>query len=488
MTITTSASVRTVELFIGGQWVPASSGAYFEDRNPLDDSVWAKAAHGTVQDIERAVQTAQAAFERHFDSLAREREAWLIKAAEHLEAHANEFIDILIEEIGSPLIKAQFEVQMGISYLRAAAGVARRVRGETIPSDVKGRISMSVRQPLGVVAAITPFNVPLIKNIKLTSVPLATGNAVVLLPSEEAPVLAARVAKMYQSAGVPDGLFNVVTGFGYELGDALTAHPLVRLINFTGSSRVGKHIAELAGSQMKRLILELGGKSPLLVLEDADLDEAVRGAVLGMFLYQGQVCMAASRIYVAEKIYDEFLTRYKKAAESLGVGDLRNPATFIGPIISPRQRARVKDHIEDALKKGAALVTGNRWIGNICLPTILTNVSPEMQCYAEETFGPVTSVYPIRSVEEALAKANDTRYGLSAAVYTKNLDHALNLALKVKSGMVHINAPTLHDEPHVPFGGVGDSGFGREGTEVDIDSTTEWKWITIQLPGANHDH
>lgn len=485
---TQNTSLRTVDLFIGGKWVPASSGAYFEDRNPMDDSVWAKAAHGTPEDIERAVQVAQEAFERHSDSLAKEREAWLIKAAEHLEAHADEFIDILIDEIGSPVSKAQFEVFSGISYLRSAAGVARRMHGETMPSEVKGRFSMSVRQPLGVVAAITPFNVPLIKNIKLTSVPLATGNSVVLLPSEEAPVLAARVAKMYQSAGVPDGLFNVVTGFGYELGDTLNSHPLVRLINFTGSSRVGKHIAEIAGKHMKRMILELGGKSPMIILEDADLDEAVRGAVFGMFLYQGQACMASSRIYVAEKIYDEFLSRFKMAAESLGIGDLRNPATFLGPIISPRQRARVKDHIEDALKKGATLVTGNRWIGNVCVPTILKDVSPDMQCYAEETFGPVTSVYAIKSADEALAKANDTRYGLSAAVYTKNIDLALGLALKIKSGMVHINAPTLHDEPHVPFGGVGDSGFGREGTEVDIDSTTEWKWITVQLPGAGHGH
>ncbi|MDI3261982.1 MAG: aldehyde dehydrogenase family protein [Fulvimonas sp.] len=477
-------AVPTVDCFIGGRWAPAADGRYFDDRNPEDDALYARAAHGAAVDVDRAVRAAQQAFDGYRHTLAREREAWLIKAAERLEAEAQAFIDILIDEVGSPLAKARFEVAMAVGYLRAAAGAARRTSGQTLPSDVPGRLSLSLRQPLGVVAAITPFNVPLIKSIKLTAVPLATGNAVVLLPSEEAPMLAARVARLYHEAGLPPGVVNLVTGFGHEIGDALTGHPLVRLVNFTGSSRVGKHIAAIAGAQMKRVTLELGGKNPLVVLADADLDAAVHGAVMGMFLYQGQVCMASSRILVERPLYAAFLERFQAAAEALPMGDLRRPETVIGPLISPRQRERVRTHIKDALDKGATLVTGGGWNGHRCQPTVLADVRPEMTCYAEETFGPVAAVYPVDGFEQALAQANDSRYGLSAAVYTRDLDRALAFATQAHAGMVHVNAPTLHDEPHVPFGGVGDSGFGREGTEVDIDTCTEWKWVTIQTGGT----
>jgi acyl-CoA reductase-like NAD-dependent aldehyde dehydrogenase len=481
-------SVQQVELFIGGQYVPSSSGNYFDDRNPEDDSVFARAAHGNAEDVDRAVQCAQDAFASYRQTLACQREEWLLKAAQLLERDQNEFIEIIIAEGGSPYNKAAFEINLGVTYLRAAAGAGRRATGETIPSEIPGRFSMSVRSPLGVVGCITPFNVPLGKAIKLSSVALSTGNTVVLLASEEAPVLAARVAQLYQEAGLPDGAFNVITGFGHEIGDSLTSHPLVRLINFTGSSRVGKHIAEIAGKQMKRTILELGGKNPLIVLADADLAQAVQGATISMFMYQGQACMAASRIFVERPIFDEFVSHYKAAAESLGMGDLHDPTTILGPIISDRQRERVRSHIKDAVDKGATLVTGGNWTGNRCHPTILTDVKAGMTCFKEETFGPVTAIYPIDSAEEALALANDTVYGLSAAVYTSDINKALVLAQGIEAGMVHINAPSLHDEPNVPFGGVGDSGFGREGTEVDIDTTTEWKWITIQLPGAEVGH
>ena len=286
---------------------------------------------------------------------------------------------------------------------------------------------------------------------------------------------------MYEDAGVPSGVFNVVSGIGYEIGDTLTTHPLVEVVTFTGSSRVGAHIRELCGRHGKKVTLELGGKSPLVVLKDADLDKAVAGSIHSIFTYQGQVCMGASRIYVERPVFDEFLTRFKVAADALPMGDLEDHRTILGPIISERQRARVRTHIEDAVAKGATVVTGSRWEGNRCAPTILTGVTAEMTCHAEETFGPVTSVYPVDSYEDALTLANSTRYGLSAAIYTSNINHALQFARDVKSGMVHVNAPSLYDEPHVPFGGTGESGFGREGTEEDIAVMTEWKWVTVQL-------
>ena len=329
---------------------------------------------------------------------------------------------------------------------------------------------------------------PLIKAMKQCTGPLATGNTVVLLASEEAPALALLVAELFRDAGFPAGVFNVVTGFGHEIGDSLVTHPRIKGVNFTGSTRVGRHLSMLCGEHMKRALLELGGKNPLIILKDADLDAAVHAAVFGMFLFQGQACMASSRILVEAPIYDEFLKRYKAAAAGVGYGDLRDSKTMLGPIISQRQRDRIRHHIENAVANGATLEIGGQWEGNRCLPTILTNVNPSMVCYQEETFGPVTAVYKVGSADAALAIANDTAYGLSAAVFTQNLAEAMRLSQQIHAGMVHINAPTLHDEPHVPFGGVGDSGMGREGAQTDIDHCTEWKWVTIQAPGAGHGH
>lgn len=479
-----SAGVARHDLWIGGRSVPAHSGRYFDDRNPEDDSVLARIAEGGVEDVDAAVRAADAAFATYGRTLAAEREAWLSRAAGIMEDRRQELVELLIDEVGSPIGKAEFEVQYAIGCLRAAAGAARRVTGQTLPADVPGRFSLSVRQPLGVIAAISPFNVPLLKNAKLTATPLATGNTVVLLTSEEAPRIAHALADIYREAGLPAGAVNVVTGFGEQIGDALTTHPLVRAVMFTGSSRVGRHIATLCGERMRRVILELGGKSPLIVLADADLDQAVEAAAFSVFFFQGQACMAASRIYVERQVFDAFCTKLKARAEATAMGDLRDPQTWIGPIISGRQRDRVRRHVEDAVAKGARVLTGGTWQGNRCRPTVLLGVQEGMTVCREETFGPVTSVYPVDSAADALRLAKDTVYGLSAAIHTRDINKALPMALAMNSGMVHINAPTIHDEPHVPFGGTGDSGFGREGTDIDIDTLTEWKWITVQLPAG----
>ncbi|MGH8262787.1 MAG: aldehyde dehydrogenase family protein [Steroidobacterales bacterium] len=465
--------------WIGGSPVPPLSGAYFDDANPLDDSLYAQAARGGAADVDRAVQAAQRAFATYGESLAKDREQILAQAAVLLERQQSEFIEILVDEIGSPIRKARFEWSLSVGLLRAAAGMARQASGRIPPSDVARRLNLSVRAPLGVVAAITPFNVPLIKGVRLSANALALGNTVVLLPSEDAPVLAGRLARLYDEAGLPDGAFNVVTGMGAEIGDALTTHPLVRFVTFTGSTRVGRHIAALCGQHMKRVTLELGGKSPLVVMRDADLDKAIAAAVHGIFTFQGQVCMGSSRIFVERPIFDQFAERFSQAASRLGIGDLRDPQTVIGPIISERQRARVKGHLDDAVAKGATLLCGGRWRGNRCEPTVLRGVERGMQVFAEETFGPVAALYPIDTLDEAVERANESPYGLSASIFTARLDNAMEFARRVRSGMVHVNATALHDEPHVPFGGTGDSGFGREGTDEDIANMTEWKWITL---------
>ena len=471
----------SIDHWIAGKETAPQGEKYFAVTNPLDDAVIANAAAGSIEDIDRAVQTAHEAFQQFRLTLPKERERILCKAAELLERDRADFIEILVDEIGSPIKKAGFEVEKGLAFLRAAAGMTRQVTGKTIPSDAPGKFSMSIRSPIGVVAAITPFNVPLIKGTRLSCNPIAVGNTVVMMPSEEAPILSNRLARLYSEAGLPDGVFNVVSGNGYEIGDALTTHPNVKMVTFTGSCRVGQHIGELCGKHNKRMTLELGGKSPLVVMPDARLDAAIPGALQSIFMYQGQVCMGASRMYVHEDVFDAFLSKFAGAASGLPMGDLRDPNTMIGPIISERQRDRVRSHIEDARAKGATIVTGGDWDGNRCQPTVLTDVTPDMTVYAEETFGPVVSVYPIASLDEAIERSNESSFGLSAAIYTQDINDAMRYVNEVESGMVHVNGSSLHDEPHVPFGGTKDSGFGREGTEEDIEAMTEWKWVTIQM-------
>tara|TARA_B100000925_G_C21958927_1_gene452460 strand:- start:229 stop:1329 length:1101 start_codon:yes stop_codon:yes gene_type:complete len=365
--------------------------------------------------------------------------------------------------------------------VRAAAGMCRNVRGETIPSDVPGKFSMSIREPLGVVAVITPFNVPLIKTTRLVANALALGNTVVHLPSEMAPHLTILFAEIVADAGFPEGSYNVVTGFGAEVGDILTGSKDVNFVTFTGSSVVGQHINEICAKNKTPNTLELGGKSPTLILSDANLDEVMPLAARSVFMFGGQACIASSRFYVERPLYEEFVKRFAMIVSKIGMGDLRDPNTVIAPIISTKQRERVKGHIADAKAKGATIVAGGNWSGNRCEPTLLTDVSEDMTVCRSETFGPVTSIYPVDSYEEGLERANDTEYGLSSAIFTKNIDKALHFARNIGAGMCHINGPTIHDEAHIPFGGNGESGVGREGTDADMEAMTEVKWITVQL-------
>jgi len=470
-----------LKLWIGGEWREASNKKTFEVLNPLDDSLYAVAAQGTKKDMRDAVAAAKAAFPAFKNTLPKNREKWLLKAADIMVRRKDEILDCLIDEVGSPFGKAMFEYEKGVSMTRAAAGLARQVRGETFPSDAPGKISMSFRTPRGVVACITPFNVPFIKATRLTANALALGNTVVLLPSEMAPKLAIIVAEIYEEAGIPAGAFNVVTGFGYEIGDSLTGHKDVDFVTFTGSSVVGQHIGELCAKNKTPVTLELGGKSPTVILKDADIDKIIPVAIKSIFMNSGQACIGSSRFYVERPLYDEFAKKFAHVASKIGRGDLRDPKTVIGPIISERQRNRVREHIFDAVEKGATVLTGGEWEGHRCQPTVLTDVTEEMTVCKEETFGPVTAIYAIDSYEEGLEKANDTPYGLAAAIFTKDINKAMHFVQNSGAGMCHINGPTVHDEPHVPFGGNGESGVGREGTDADLEAMTELKWVTIQL-------
>lgn len=477
--------IVTSDLWVGGEAVPATEGGYFDDLNPETDELYSRAAAANAADVEKTVESARRAFEASGNIQMRDRERWLMRAAEIFEARREEFVDLLVDEVGSPIFKANFEFDMALSSIRAAAGVPRRLKGETLPSDRPGAFSLTVREPVGVVAGITPFNVPLLKGAKQGAMALATGNCFVQLPSEYAPQVAHKLARVFHEAGFPAGHFNVLTGNPFEIGDVLTEHPAVGCVSFCGSSRVGAHVAELCARHYKPVILELGGKSPMIVLDDADVEAAVEAAAISVFFFQGQACMAASRLMVQQGVADEFATGLTAVARRLAdgaMGDLRDTATVVGPTISPRQRDRVASHVEDARAKGAEVCSGGRWQGNRYEPTVLKGVSPEMTVYGEETFGPVTSVYVFDDPKDALARANDTDYGLSGSVFTRDITKALSLARAVRTGMIHINAPSIQDEPHVPFGGLGRSGVGREGTETDADAMTQWKWITVQLP------
>lgn len=471
---------RTLQHFIGGEWANAQSGDTFKDLNPLDDSLYANVARGSGDDMRSAVKAARSAFLTYKDTTPTERERWLLRVAEIMEARQKDLVDCLIDEIGSPVGKAMFEFNKGLTMVRAAAGMCRNIRGETIPSDRPGTFSMSIREPLGVVAVITPFNVPLIKTTRLVANALALGNTVVHLPSEMAPHLSVLFAEIVAEAGFPAGTYNVVTGLGEEIGDDLTGHEDVDFVTFTGSTVVGQHINEICAKNKTPNTLELGGKSPTIILSDADLDKVMPLAARSVFMFAGQACIASSRFYVQRPLYEEFVKRFSMIVGKMHMGDLRDPSTIIAPIISQRQRERIKRHIEDARSKGATVI-GGTWEGNRCQPTLLTNVTDDMTVCKTETFGPVTSIYPIDSYEEGLEKANDTEYGLSSSIFTKDIDKAFHFARNIGAGMCHINGPTIHDEAHVPFGGNGESGVGREGTDADMEAMTELKWVTVQL-------
>jgi acyl-CoA reductase-like NAD-dependent aldehyde dehydrogenase len=477
----TRPGVKTLQHFIGGEWQGAKDGETFEVLNPLDDSLYALAAKGTGDDIRKAIAAAKAAFPAYKATTPTQKERWLLRAAELLEERKAQALDCLIDEIGSPIGKAMFEYTKALAMLRAAAGMCRNMRGQTIPSDAPGKFSMTLRQPRGVVGIITPFNVPLIKTTRLVGNALALGNTVVHLPSEMAPHLTLLIAGIFADAGVPGGVYNVVTGYGAEIGDDLTSSPDIDFLTFTGSSVVGQRIAEICARNKTPNTLEMGGKSATVVLADADLDTCVPLAARSIFLYAGQLCIGSSRFYVERPIYDEFVRRFVILASNAKAGDLRDPETLVAPIVSERQRNRVREHIADAVAKGATIAAGGAFIGNKCLPTILTHVDETMTVCRTETFGPVTTIYPIDSYEEGLRRANDSEFGLSSAIFTKDITKALHFAQNINAGMCHINGPTVHDEAHIPFGGNGESGFGREGTDADMEAMTELKWVTVQL-------
>ncbi len=476
-----------IDLLIDGKTIPAAGGRSFERRNPLNDSVATKAAAASVEDARAAADAAAKAFPAWSALGPNERRALLNKAADALAAKTPEFIARMAAEIGATAGWAGFNAHLAAGMLREAAAMTTQIGGEVIPSDKPGCISMAVRQPVGVILGIAPWNAPVILGTRALAMPLACGNTVVLKASELCPGTHRLIAECLLEAGLPAGVVNVVTNAPEDapaVVEALIAHPAVRRINFTGSTKVGRIIAEVAARHLKPVLLELGGKAPMLVLDDADLDEAVKAAAFGAFMNQGQICMSTERLVVDKKVADDFVGKFAAKANTLVAGDPHKGNTPLGAVVSREAVNKVQDLIKDATGKGAKLVAGGRAEGAIMDATVLDHVTPDMKIYYEESFGPVVCVVRAQDDEDAIRIANDTEYGLSAAVFSRNIPRAMNVARRIDSGICHVNGPTVHDEAQMPFGGTKASGYGRFGGKAGIDQFTELRWITIETqPG-----
>jgi vanillin dehydrogenase len=480
-TVRTTEPVKTYSLYIDGKWSGAADGAVADDFNPATGALFARVAQAGRADALRAVEAAYKARESWARMIVSERAAILLRAADILATRVDEYREVLIDESGSTFGKSMFEVFYCIDLLRSAAGDARHIFGETLPHSMNGQVGMTIRQPLGVIGGIAPFNAPFLLAMKKVALALAAGNCFVLKPSEETPVIGLKIAELFEAAGLPPGVLNVVTGPARDVAGVLLSDPRVRMITFTGSTQVGKIIAVEAAKYLKKVTLEMGGKNPLIVLRDADVDYAVRAGCFGIYFHQGQVCMANSRIIVEAPVFDEFCEKFAARAQTYKVGDPHDPQTVIGPLIRRTQCGFIDEQVKDAVAKGARVLTGGTHQDNFYQPTVVAGVTSDMRIYEEESFGPITSIIKAGSSEEALAIANDTSYGLASGIITNDLQKAMDLALRLESGMVHINDTTVSDEPHVPFGGIKNSGVGREGGRYSMEEMTELKWITVQL-------
>jgi len=471
-----------ISMLINGERTQARDGATFERRNPLDGSVATVAPAATTQDAVAAVDAAAEAFKTWSRTGPSERRALLMKASQALEAKAEAFAAAVASETGASAIWSGFNVHLAAGMLLEAASLTTQISGEVIPSDVPGNLAMAVRQPAGVVLGIAPWNAPVILAVRAIATPLACGNTVVLKGSEICPATHGLIIEALQEAGLPKGVVNFVTNAPADAAvvvEAMIAHPAVRRVNFTGSTHVGKLIAATCAKYLKPVVLELGGKAPLVVLDDADVDAAVDAAVFGAFANSGQICMSTERIVVDESIADEFVAKLSARASSLPLGDPRLGPVVLGSVVDMSTATRCNKLIDDAIAKGAKLVTGGKAKDTLMPATLLDRVTSEMRIFREEAFGPVKGIVRVSGVEAAIACANDNEYGLAAAVFGRDVARAIEVAGRIESGICHVNGPTVHDEAQMPFGGVGSSGYGRFGGKAGIEAFTELRWITI---------
>jgi benzaldehyde dehydrogenase (NAD) len=476
--------MNDVKLLIAGQQVAATDGATFERRNPVSNQVVSRAAAATPADARAAADAAAAAFPAWSALGPSARRSKLNKAADLLEARAKDIAAAVRDETGSTAGWGHFNVHFAAMLLREAAALTTQVGGEVVPSDVPGMMAMAYRQPAGVVLGIAPWNAPIILGVRAIATPLACGNTVVLKASEVCPATHALIGTVLEEAGLGAGVVNVVTADVKDaeaVTEALIAHPAVKRINFTGSTRVGRLLAQIAAKYLKPIVLELGGKAPLLVLADADIDAAVNATVFGAYANAGQICMSTERVIIERSVADEFAAKLAKRVAALPVGNPNEGEFVIASVVGPATVERVRRLVSEAEKQGAKVLVGGGATGTIMPGIVVDHVTPAMALFREESFGPQVSITRVDSVDEAVRLANDTEYGLSAAVFTRDIARGFAIAKRIESGICHINSPTVQDEAPMPFGGVKASGYGRFGGRAGIEAFTELRWITAQL-------
>lgn len=460
--------------------------ATFIRRNPVTGEIVGTAPAATIADVDAACDAAAAAFPAWSEVGPNARRALLNKAADALESRKDAFITAMVEEIGATPSWARFNLTLAAGIVREAAAMTTQIGGEVIPSDKPGCISMALREPVGVMVGIAPWNAPIILGVRAIAMPLACGNTVILKASEACPRTHALIVEAFNEV-LPEGSVNLISNAPEDAGEivgALIDNRHVRRINFTGSTHVGTIIAKRAAEHLKPVLLELGGKAPFLVLDDADLDEAVKAAAFGAFMNSGQICMSTERIIVVDSVADAFAEKLAAKAGTLTVGNPAEDKTTLGAVVDQKTVDCVSGLVEDALAKGAVRIAGGDSDGVLMPATVIDHITTDMRLFHDESFGPVVGITRARDEAHAILLANDTRYGLSAAVFTRDTARGLRVARQIRSGICHINGATVHDEAQMPFGGTKASGYGRFGGKAGIDSFTELRWITIEtLPG-----
>ena len=477
-----AAPARTVNLLIGGRDVAASNSATFERHGPVSGDLVSIAAAASLDDAAAAANAAAAAFPDWSRTSPGHRRKLLERAAEVLLARGPDFTAAMMAETGATREWSGFNVELSAKIFQEAAAATTQVGGSIIPTDMPGKTSFAYRQPAGVCLAIAPWNAPVILGVRSIAIALACGNTVVLKSSELCPATHRLIGEVLQEAGFPDGVINIVSNAPADASammEMLIGHPVIRRINFTGSTRVGRIIAQTAAKHLKRCLLELGGKAAFIVLDDADLDEAVKAAAFGAYFNQGQICMSTERIIVMDEIADAFVEKFLTKAKTLRAGDPGRGELPLGALVSAESARRVRSLIDDAVAKGAVLLTGGENHDAMMDAAVIDHVTRPMRLYREESFGPVAAIIRVGSVDEAVTVANDCEYGLSGAVFGRDIGRALDVARRIESGICHINSATVADEPQVPFGGVKASGYGKFGGPAALDEFTELRWITL---------
>ncbi len=487
----TAAEIPTYKNYIGGEWRESVSGETFLDTNPAHpDEALGRFQKSTAADVDAAIRAAEAALPAWRAMPAPARGEMILRAALLLEQRLEDLARLMTREMGKVLKETRGDVQTAVDFGKYVAGEGRRAEGETVPSTLPDKMCLTIRQPLGVVGIITPWNFPMAIPAWKTFPALMAGNTVVLKPASDTPLLATKLVEALADAGLPSGVLNLVTGPGGTLGDALVTDRRVAMISLTGSTEVGKRVAELCGRDLRRCSLELGGKNAIIILDDANLEEAVAGVAWAAFGTSGQRCTATSRVIIHRAVLSEFNERVVAAAEKLRVGDGLEPETEMGPLVNLGRVRAVHEYTEIGKREGAKLLTGGSAYsdgplaeGAFYAPTVFSEVTPEMRIAREEIFGPVLSVIPVNSYEEAIQVANSTEYGLSCALYTEDMRKVFRAMREIQSGLLYFNAPTTGAEPHLPFGGVKNSGNGhRELGSRAVAEFSEVKTVFISYP------